>query len=80
MEIVYLLVPLAMLLVGVVIWALLWSIRNGQFDDLQGPAHRILMDDDPANDPLVRSTPALRGMASANIDVSQRTQPLDQKK
>ncbi|MEW6118540.1 MAG: cbb3-type cytochrome oxidase assembly protein CcoS [Pseudomonadota bacterium] len=23
-----------------------WSIRNGQFDDLEGPAERILMDDD----------------------------------
>lgn len=27
-----------------------WSIRSGQFDDLQGPAERILMDDD---DPLL---------------------------
>lgn len=24
----------------------LWSIRSGQFDDLEGPAERILMDDD----------------------------------
>ncbi len=27
-----------------------WSIRSGQFDDLEGPAERILMDDD---DPLL---------------------------
>lgn len=27
-----------------------WAIRNGQFDDLEGPAERILMDDD---DPLL---------------------------
>jgi nitrogen fixation-related uncharacterized protein len=26
----------------------LWSIRSGQFDDLEGPAHRILMDEDDA--------------------------------
>ena len=27
-----------------------WSIRSGQFDDMEGPAERILMDDD---DPLL---------------------------
>ncbi|OJY56422.1 cbb3-type cytochrome oxidase assembly protein CcoS [Thiobacillus sp. 0-1251] len=27
-----------------------WSIKSGQFDDLEGPAERILMDDD---DPLL---------------------------
>ncbi len=46
MEILYLLVPLAVLLAGVIVWAFLWSIRSGQFDDLEGPAHRILMDED----------------------------------
>ena len=46
MEILYLLVPLAVILAGVIVWAFLWSIRSGQFDDLEGPAHRILMDDD----------------------------------
>jgi len=54
MEILYLLVPLAVLLAGVIVWAFLWSIRSGQFDDLEGPAHRILMDDDdrpPAAEP-----------------------------
>jgi cbb3-type cytochrome oxidase maturation protein len=45
-EILYLLVPLAVILAGVIVWAFLWSIRSGQFDDLEGPAHRILMDDD----------------------------------
>ncbi len=52
MEILYLLVPLAVILAGVIVWAFLWSIRSGQFDDLEGPAHRILMEDDePANAP-----------------------------
>jgi cbb3-type cytochrome oxidase maturation protein len=32
--------------VALIIWALLWAIRSGQFDDLEGPAHRILMDED----------------------------------
>lgn len=46
MEIMYLLVPISVVLVfviGVVFW---WSIRHGQFEDLEGPAYRILMDDD----------------------------------
>lgn len=46
MEILYLLVPLALVLVALIIVALLWAIRSGQFDDLEGPAHRILMDED----------------------------------
>lgn len=46
MESLYLLVPMSIVLVffiGVLFW---WSTRSGQFDDLEGPAHRILMDDD----------------------------------
>jgi cbb3-type cytochrome oxidase maturation protein len=46
MDIVYLLVPLSLVLVfliGAVFW---WALKRGQFDDLEGPAHRILMDED----------------------------------
>ena len=46
MEILILLSPLSVLLalvIGVVFW---WSAENGQFDDLEGPGQRILMDDD----------------------------------
>jgi len=46
MEIIYLLIPLSLVLIGAIIWALFWAIRSGQFDDMEGPAHRILMDDD----------------------------------
>jgi len=46
MEILYLLIPLSMVLVGLVVWAFLWAVRSGQFEDLEGPAYRILMDDD----------------------------------
>jgi cbb3-type cytochrome oxidase maturation protein len=48
MEIVYLLVPLAGLLAFGVVAALFWAVRSGQFDDLEGPGQRILMDDDDA--------------------------------
>mgnify|MGYP001604039075 CR=1 FL=1 len=46
MDILYLLIPLSVALVfaiGAVFW---WAVSSGQFDDLEGPAHRILMDDD----------------------------------
>ena len=46
MEILYLLIPLAILLVLVIAAAFLWAVRTGQFEDLEGPAHSILMDDD----------------------------------
>ena len=31
---------------GLLAWILRWSIKSGQFDDLDGPGHAILMDDD----------------------------------
>ncbi|PVY75374.1 cbb3-type cytochrome oxidase maturation protein [Tamilnaduibacter salinus] len=46
MEIVYLLVPLTLLLVAVGIGIFSWAVKNGQYDDLDGPAHQILYDDD----------------------------------
>lgn len=46
MEIIYLLIPVSLVLLGVIVWILLWAVRSGQFDDLEGPAHRILMDED----------------------------------
>ncbi len=46
MEILYLLIPLGLLVLGVAIWGFIWAVKSGQFDDMEGPAHRILMDDD----------------------------------
>jgi cbb3-type cytochrome oxidase maturation protein len=50
MEILYLLIPVSVILVfviGVVFW---WSLRSGQYDDLEGPGYRVLMDNDaPGN-------------------------------
>jgi len=50
MEIIYLLIPLSLVLIGLIGWAFFWAIRSGQFDDLEGPAHRIIMDDDDSID------------------------------
>lgn len=46
MESLYLLIPLSVVLVFVIGAAFWWSVRSGQFDDMEGPAYRILMDDD----------------------------------
>jgi len=46
MEIIYLLIPISLILLAVIVWILLWAVRDGQYDDLEGPAHRILMDED----------------------------------
>ena len=46
MEILFLLIPLAIIIAFVIAGFFFWSVKNGQFDDLQGPAHSILMDDD----------------------------------
>ncbi|HCZ13061.1 MAG TPA: cbb3-type cytochrome oxidase assembly protein CcoS [Accumulibacter sp.] len=46
METLYLLIPISVVLVFLIAIAFWWSLRNGQFDDLEGPAYRILMDDD----------------------------------
>ena len=46
MDILYLLIPLSVVLVFFIAWFFWWSLRNNQYDDLEGPGYRILMDDD----------------------------------
>lgn len=46
MESLYLLIPISLILVGLLAWILYWSVKGGQFDDLEGPGEAILMDDD----------------------------------
>jgi cbb3-type cytochrome oxidase maturation protein len=45
MEILYLLVPLATLVVGVALVAFRWALRTGQFDDLETPPMRAVFDE-----------------------------------
>jgi cbb3-type cytochrome oxidase maturation protein len=44
-ESLYILIPLSVVLVFVIGMLFWWSLRNGQYDDLEGPAYRLLMDD-----------------------------------
>jgi cbb3-type cytochrome oxidase maturation protein len=45
-EILLLLIPLSVVLVFLIGAGFWWCVQSGQFDDLEGPAHRILADDD----------------------------------
>ena len=46
MNIIFYLIPLGLALLIVALAAFFWAVRSGQFDDLETPAWRILMDDD----------------------------------
>ncbi len=46
MDALILLVPISLVLVAVAVWLFLKMSDSGQFDDMDGPAHSILMDDD----------------------------------
>jgi cbb3-type cytochrome oxidase maturation protein len=65
MEILYLLVPVSLVLVfaiGALFW---WSLRGGQFDDLEGPGYRVLMDDEAASRESTR-----RNLVDESVDES----------
>ena len=66
MEILYLLIPLGILILGIAIAAFVWAVKSGQFEDMQGPAHRILMDDD---DPLIPKNLKHRQYAQENSEL-----------
>jgi len=46
MEVIYGLIPGMILLGLVAVGVLFWAARSGQYDDMEGDSHRILLDDD----------------------------------
>jgi cbb3-type cytochrome oxidase maturation protein len=46
MESLYLLIPMSLAVIAVIVMILYWAVKSGQFEDLEGPGHSILMDDD----------------------------------
>ena len=46
MEVVFGLVGVSVVLVLIIAAVLLWAVRSGQFEDMEGPAWRVIMDDD----------------------------------
>jgi cbb3-type cytochrome oxidase maturation protein len=54
MEVLVILVPLALSLGAVGLAGFLWSLRNGQYDDLDGAAWRAIADDEPIDMPVAQ--------------------------
>ena len=52
MTMLYVLIPLAVVLLAVAIWAMLWAIRSGQFDDLDSHGWSVVLDDDQKPPPI----------------------------
>ncbi|HMM45216.1 MAG TPA: cbb3-type cytochrome oxidase assembly protein CcoS [Candidatus Macondimonas sp.] len=50
MNAMFLLIPLSLVLVALAVAAFFWAVHSGQFDDLDSPAYRMLMDDPPPAD------------------------------
>lgn len=44
MNVIYFLIPLSLVMGGLFLWAFIWSVKRGQFDDLETPAQRMLLD------------------------------------
>lgn len=63
MSIVYLVLPLALVIVLAAVLAFVWAARGGQFDDLETPALRMMHDDDG-----VRPAPSPPGAHSTRRD------------
>ena len=49
MEVLVFLVPLALMLGAIGLMGFLWSLKNGQYDDLEGAGWRAIADDEPAS-------------------------------
>lgn len=52
MSMLYVLIPLAVVLLAFAVWALLWAIKTGQFDDLDSHGWSVVLDDDQKPPPL----------------------------
>lgn len=62
MDVIYGLIPAMVLLALGAVGVFYWASRTGQYDDMEGPAHRILNDDD---DPLL---PKSSGEQKESVD------------
>lgn len=79
MSILYLLIPLAVGLMVIAIAFFLWSVRTGQYDDLDGPAYRVLMDDDvpKSDDPEVAGERRSEGLETRLLTKSRDSRSSD---
>ncbi len=71
MDVIYGLIP-SMIIIGIILVVILfWAIKSGQFDDLEGDAHRILLDEDLAIDE--KNTHNNRQQESSKTNTEQKT-------
>ena len=47
MTILLMLIPISLVLMGLAVWAFVWAVRSGQFDDLDTPPLDILREERP---------------------------------
>ncbi|MEN2980576.1 cbb3-type cytochrome oxidase assembly protein CcoS [Tistrella bauzanensis] len=77
MDVLVYLIPASLLLALGALAAFMWSLKSGQYDDMDGAAHRILMDDDdmPAPEPAPRD-PTSRDSTSRDSGAGPDDTPL----
>jgi cbb3-type cytochrome oxidase maturation protein len=46
MSVIFVVLPMAVILAGLAVWAFIWAARQGQFDDIDTPAYRVAQEDD----------------------------------
>ncbi|MGY0558628.1 MULTISPECIES: cbb3-type cytochrome oxidase assembly protein CcoS [unclassified Lysobacter] len=66
MNILLFLIPVSMLALGVALWAFIWAVKRGQFEDLDTPALDILREDE--HDRVAPLPPPATGTAD-DIDI-----------
>lgn len=68
------LVPVMLVLVALGVVLFSWAVKNGQYDDLDGPAHRILYDDDTDKIPEDAKQPKQRTATRNSRPAESRTE------
>lgn len=57
MEVIYTLIPAMIVLGLVLVMILVWAVKKGQYEDFEGEAHRILLDEDEPTTPKKKADP-----------------------
>ena len=68
MAALYVMIPVAMIIVALAIKLFFWAVDNGQYEDLDSPAHSILFDDE---DPMHKAGVKNQPVASNDTDEQQ---------
>ncbi|HSC66843.1 MAG TPA: cbb3-type cytochrome oxidase assembly protein CcoS [Cellvibrio sp.] len=79
MESLYFLVPCALIFIGLAIKVLFWAINNGQYDNLDTEAHRILFDAEKTKKDLAKTSATLGDSPATNTDQSTNDSNPDDK-